>query len=77
MSADGQSDTPESDITASSRATDELTTTEVAEMLQLHPRTVRRRATGGRLVARRAGGVWLFDRGAVLANVEDQGAARA
>lgn len=76
VSSAGQSDTSDADSTASSQATDELTTTEVAEMLQLHPRTVRRHAERGHLAARRAGGMWLFDRGDVLAALaRDQEAA--
>jgi excisionase family DNA binding protein len=50
-----------------------LTATEVAELLQIHPRTVYKLAKEGSIPGRKFGGGWRFSRGEILAMVSPQG----
>ncbi|HEU5463870.1 MAG TPA: helix-turn-helix domain-containing protein, partial [Candidatus Binatia bacterium] len=50
-----------------------LTAGEVAELLQIHPRTVYKLVKEGSLPGRKFGGGWRFSRSEILAMVSPQG----
>jgi excisionase family DNA binding protein len=50
-----------------------LTASEVAELLQIHPRTVYKLVKEGSLPGRKFGGGWRFSRSEILAMVSPQG----
>lgn len=50
-----------------------LTASEVAELLQIHPRTVYKLVKDGSLPGRKFGGGWRFSRSEILAMVSPQG----
>lgn len=70
VSAAGQPDSSPRTAVHTPTSTDEFTTPEVAAMLDVSCRTARRYAATGRLDARLSAGVWLFDRGSVLAELD-------
>lgn len=50
-----------------------LTASEVAQLLQIHPRTVYKLVKEGSLPGRKFGGGWRFSRSEILAMVSPQG----
>ncbi|HEV8721020.1 MAG TPA: helix-turn-helix domain-containing protein [Candidatus Binatia bacterium] len=50
-----------------------LTASEVAELLQIHPRTVYKLVKEGSIPGRKFGGGWRFSRSEILAMVSPQG----
>jgi excisionase family DNA binding protein len=50
-----------------------LTASEVAELLQIHPRTVYKLVKEGSIPGRKFGGGWRFSRSDILAMVSPQG----
>jgi excisionase family DNA binding protein len=52
-----------------------LTANQVADLLQIHPRTVYKLVKQGSLPGRKFGGGWRFSRSEILAMVHPQGAA--
>ena len=52
-----------------------LTANQVADLLQIHPRTVYKLVKQGLLPGRKFGGGWRFSRSEILAMVHPQGAA--
>jgi excisionase family DNA binding protein len=50
-----------------------LTASEVAELLQIHPRTVYKLVKEGSIPGRKFGGGWRFSRNEILAMVSPQG----
>ena len=50
-----------------------LTATEVADLLQIHPRTVYKLVKEGSIPGRKFGGGWRFSRGEILAMVSPGG----
>jgi excisionase family DNA binding protein len=54
-----------------------LTASEVAELLQIHPRTVYKLVKEGSLPGRKFGGGWRFSRSEIIAMVSPQGSPPA